>query len=155
MGHDYLFEIGTKAGVTDPVESALKHDIAHLGLARVKNVSSGRLYKVSGQLSAEEQSRIAGDLLCDPVIQEYRDEQDPERDRRAMIIDVWYKPGVTDVVGDSVLKGIKDLNIRGVQDVRTGMRYRLQGVTRREAAEKIALALLMNPLVQDSNIYAD
>jgi len=47
------------------------------------------------------------------------------------------------------------LNIRGVQDVRTGMRYRLQGITRREAAEKIALALLMNPLVQDSNIYAD
>jgi phosphoribosylformylglycinamidine (FGAM) synthase PurS component len=72
-----------------------------------------------------------------------------------MVIDVWYKPGVTDAVGESVMKGIRDLNIPGVKEVRTGMRYHLKGVTRQEIAEKIALALLVNPLVNDSVVHAD
>jgi phosphoribosylformylglycinamidine (FGAM) synthase PurS component len=54
-----------------------------------------------------------------------------------------------------VLKGIRDLDISGVNEVRTGMRYHLQGVTRQEVAQKIALALLVNPLVHESIIHAD
>jgi len=181
MGHAYLFEIGCKPGITDPVGRGLKQDIDHLGLGRVKNVSSAQLYRVSGQLSADEKNRIVKDLLCDPILNESRDpspglrhplpkgrgpttlafslqgeggRRPDEGSRRAMVIDVWYKTGVTDVVGDSVRKGIRDLNIHGVQDVRTGMRYHLEGVTRRDVAEKIALALLVNPLVHDSIISA-
>ncbi len=177
MAHTHLFEIGYKAGVTDPVGRGLKHDIAHLGLGKVSHVASAQLYRISGTLSTDERSRIANDLLCDPILNEYRDPSPsplPEgrgpghafslkgeggrrsdEGKRSMVIDVWYKAGVTDVVGDSVRKGIADLNIPGVQDVRTGMRYHLQGVTRREAAEKIALALLVNPLVHDMTIHAD
>src|SRR5258706_4100416 len=149
MARDYLFEVGYKPGVTDPVGQGLKHDIAHLGLARVKNVLSAQLYRISGQLSAEERARISRDLLCDPILHESREGVAPKPDK-SMVIDVWYKQGVTDVVGDSVQKGVKDLGINGVQDVRTGMRYHLEGVTRREVAEKIALALLANALVHDS-----
>ena len=72
-----------------------------------------------------------------------------------MVLDVWYKPGVTDAVGESVMKGIRDLNIPGVKEVRTGMRYHLHGVTRPDVAEKIASALLVNPLVTESIIHAD
>ena len=154
MAHDYLFEIACKAGVTDPVGRGLKEDIDHLGLGRVKSVSSAQLYKVSGQLSADERSRIVKDLLADPILNEAREGTEVKKDK-AMVIDVWYKQGVTDVVGDSVRKGIRDLNITGAQDVRTGMRYHLEGVTRREVAEKIALALLVNPLVHESTIHAD
>ena len=57
---------------------------------------------------------------------------------------------MTDVVGESVLKGIRDLNIQGVKEVRTGMRYHFAGRHKREVAEKIALALLVNPLVHES-----
>jgi len=117
-------------------------------------VSSAQLYRVSGQLSADEWSRIAKDLLADPILNEVREGGTVMKDK-AMVIDVWYKPGVTDVVGDSVRKGIRDLNIHGVQDVRTGMRYHLEGVTRHDVAEKIALTLLVNPLVHDSIIHAD
>jgi phosphoribosylformylglycinamidine (FGAM) synthase PurS component len=151
MAHTHLFEIGFKPGVTDPVGQGLKNDIHHLGLARVKHVASAQLYKVNGTLSGDEKSRITGDLLCDPILHESRD-QAPARNEKSMVLDVWYKAGVTDVVGDSVRKGIEDLGIRGVKDVRTGMRYHLQGVTRREAAERIALALLVNPLVHDLTI---
>jgi phosphoribosylformylglycinamidine synthase subunit PurSL len=163
MAHTHLFEIGYKAGVTDPVGQGLKHDIAHLGLAKVKQVASAQLYKVSGTLSADERSRIANELLCDPILNECQPSPLPgERaskargeGKSAMVVDVWYKAGVTDVVGESVRKGIQDLDIHGVKEVRTGMRYHLLGVTRREAAEKIALALLVNPLVHDLMINAD
>ena len=154
MAHTYLFEIGYKAGVTDPVGQSLKHDIAHLGLAKVKQVTCAQLYKVSGQLSAEERSRIAKDLLCDPILNESRERGDA-RKKKSILLDIWYRAGVTDVVGESVLKGIEDLDISGVQEVRTGMRYHLEGVTKREAAEKIAMALLVNPLVHDLTISTD
>ncbi len=153
MAHTYLFEVGYKPGVTDPVGQGLKSDIDHLGLGRVKNVATAQLYRIYGQLSAEERSRIALDLLCDPILNESREGPTPKKDK-SMVIDVWYKPGVTDVAGDSVQKGIRDLSINGVKNVRTGMRYHLQGVTRREIAEKIAVALLVNPLVHDSIISA-
>jgi phosphoribosylformylglycinamidine (FGAM) synthase PurS component len=154
MAHTHLFEIGYKTGVTDPVGRGLKHDITHLGLAKVKSVASAQLYKVFGKLSESERKKIVNDLLCDPILNECRPEGEPDK-TKSMVLDVWYKAGVTDAVGDSVRKGIKDLDIQDVQDVRTGMRYHLHGVTRRDLAEKIALALLVNPLVHELTIHAD
>ncbi len=152
MANLHLFEIGYKSGIADPVGQGLKSDIEHLRLAVVKKVASAQLYKVSGTLSTDSKQRIARDLLCDPILNESREKQSKTK---FMVIDVWYKAGVTDVVGDSVKKGIEDLDIHGVQDVRTGMRYHLEGVTKKEVAEKIALALLVNPLVHDLTIHAD
>ena len=164
MAHTHLFEIGYKPGVTDPVGRGLKHDIVHLGLAKVIQVMSAQLYKVMGKLSQEERLRIVKDLLCDPILNECRDPSPSplpverakgEGKNKSTMIDVWYKAGVTDAVGDSVRKGIADLGILDVQDVRAGMRYHLQGVTQRTVAEKIALALLVNPLVHEMTIHAD
>jgi phosphoribosylformylglycinamidine (FGAM) synthase PurS component len=152
----YLLEVRYKSGVTDPAGASLAGDIAHLGLGKPTGVSSAQLYRIRGDLSAKERNRISKDLLADPVTQEAR--ESPEAAKRTarepgrpdgVVIDVWFKTGVTDVVGDSVLKGIQDLNVRGVSEVRTGMRYLLKGIRRREVADKIALALLVNPLIHD------
>jgi len=154
MAHTHLFEIGYKPGVTDPVGKGLKHDITQLGLGKVSQVASAQLYKITGKLSDADRARITRDLLCDPILNE--PEGKPEAGKtKSVTIDVWYKAGVTDVVGDSVLKGIRDLDITGVQEVRTGMRYHLQGVARKDVAEKIALALLVNPLVHEMTINAN
>src|SRR5690242_11823022 len=139
MADTYLFEIGYKSGVTDPVGQGLKHDMAHLGLGKAKQVLSAQLYKVTGKLTEAERTKIVRDLLCDPILNESRATTETPSKPKAMVLDVWYKAGVTDVVGDSVRKGIRDLEVEGVEDVRTGMRYHLEGITRREAAEKIAM----------------
>ena len=154
MAHTHLFEIGYKPGIIDPVGLGLAQDIAHLGLAKTGQVASAQLYKVKGKLSNEERARIASDLLCDPVLNESREET-AHKKSKGMVIDVWYKAGVTDVVGESVKKGIADLNVPGVQEVRTGMRYHLPGITKRDTAEKIALALLVNPLIHELTVHAD
>ena len=152
-----LIAVAHKPGITDPVGKGLAHDIAHLGLGKVKQVSSAQLYRLEGAMSDAERERIVGDLLCDPIL--HQSEDAPERSagkaKPGIAIDIWFKAGVTDVVGDSVRKGIQDLDIHTVQSVRTGMRYHLEGVTRREVAEKIAAALLVNPLVHEATIHAD
>jgi phosphoribosylformylglycinamidine (FGAM) synthase PurS component len=164
-----LIEVMHKPGVTDPVGKGLTHDITHLGLARLKSVASAQLYQIHGSLATDDKKRIARDLLADHILHDYRIEsgaspqpspdgrgrRSPGEAKHGLVIDVWYKPGVTDAVGESVMKGIRDMNIPGVKEVRTGMRYHLKGVTRQDVAEKIALALLVNPLVNESIIHAD
>ena len=148
-----LIAVAHRHGVMDPVGHGLKKDIEELGLGRVKNVLSAQLFRLEGEISSRDRDRIAQDLLCDPIIQECQEHMAP----KSLVVDVWFKAGVTDVVGDSVLKGIRDLDIQGVEKVRTGMRYAFEGVTKREVAEKIALApLLINPLdFTESTIHAD
>jgi phosphoribosylformylglycinamidine (FGAM) synthase PurS component len=164
MASATLIEVMHKPGITDPVGKGLAHDITQMGLARLKSVASAQLYQIHGSLATNDKTRIARDLLADPILQDYRIENYPSplskgkgtcgARAEGLVIDVWYKPGVTDAVGESVMKGIRDLNIPGVKEVRTGMRYHLKGVTRQEIAEKIALALLVNPLVNDSVVSA-
>jgi len=151
MGKSTLIAVGHKREIMDSVGHGLKKDIEELGLARVKNVLSAQLYRLEGDLARGDSERISRDLLCDPILQECQDHMAP----KSLVVDIWFKAGVTDVVGDSVLKGIADLGIKGVSQVRTGMRYAFEGVTKRDVAERIASALLVNPLVHESTIHAD
>src|SRR4051812_20540084 len=106
MAQSYLIEVAHKPGITDPVGKGLTHDIVHLGLAKVKNVSSAQLYRLEGELTPADRKRIAEDLLCDPILQEYREDTPVKSEGKvgSLVIDIWYKAGVTDVVGDSVRK---------------------------------------------------
>jgi phosphoribosylformylglycinamidine (FGAM) synthase PurS component len=63
-------------------------------------------------------------------------------------VEIWYKPGVTDAVGDSVKKGIGDLNISGVESVKTGQVYVISGKVGKKEIEKICSGLLANTIVQ-------
>lgn len=173
-----VIEVASKPGTADPAGHGLLADIRHLGVKGVKSVSTAQLYQLIGPLTIEDQTRIAQDLLCDPIIQQWRVASHGLRppspvgrgtavvhpspggrgdggEARLLVIDVWLKPGVTDVVGDSVIKGIRDLGITRVTAVRTGVRYRLLGLTRQETADRITLSCLANPLVQEYSIHAD
>jgi phosphoribosylformylglycinamidine (FGAM) synthase PurS component len=163
MHGTYLIEVSYKKGVADPVAGGLQSAIRELSSISVKQVSASQLYRLIGDLTPVARTRIAQDLLCDPVVQEYRDgiwsslttaERLPPREQ-PIVIDVWYKSGVTDVVGESVLKGIRDLSLDGVTDVRTGSRYRFWGLKSIDAARTIAGNFLGNPLIQDHSIHAD
>ncbi|MEK6646126.1 MAG: phosphoribosylformylglycinamidine synthase subunit PurS [Candidatus Firestonebacteria bacterium] len=67
-------------------------------------------------------------------------------------VEVWYKSGVTDAVGDSVKKGISDLGIKGIEEVRAGQKYSIQGKADRKTIERICKELLANGVVQDYKI---
>jgi phosphoribosylformylglycinamidine (FGAM) synthase PurS component len=160
---DALIEVTYKKDAVDPVAHGLAQTLRHWEGPAPRRISTAQLYRLEGRLSSDDRARIARDLLCDPVIQEYRIQnasvfsldKDGKKSAAALSVDIWYKAGVTDVASMSVLKGIRDLAIDGATDVRTGMRYRFWGLKNKEAARQVAVAFLANPLVQDILIHAD
>src|SRR4051812_43590565 len=131
MRGTFVIEIGHKPQAVEPLGRGLLAQTAHLSLGRIRAIRASQLYRLVGEITPEQKDRIAQSLLCDPVVQDYKEGGWPaEREDKKFsaktpaIIDVWYKQGVTDVVGESVAKGIQDLAIEGIEEVRTGTRYR-------------------------------
>jgi phosphoribosylformylglycinamidine (FGAM) synthase PurS component len=135
----------------------------HLGARTRCTIATSKLYRMIGQLSPEERARVGKELLSDTVIEEAHDggwkPKDPGSRKaphaNSVVVDVWFKQGVTDAVGESVLKGLRDMQLSEITDVRTGMRYRFIGLKDTKVAEKLALQLLVNPLIHDRIIHAD
>jgi phosphoribosylformylglycinamidine (FGAM) synthase PurS component len=109
-----------------------------------------KLYKIEGTLTALEVEKIAHDLLHDPILETYiitQDEKITADDN--VVVDVWYKPGVTDTVGETVERGIHDLGIATPVRVHTGLRYCIQSSGSRHEVEIIVERMLVNTIIQE------
>ena len=136
-----------KPEVPDTVAQGILEDITDLGIHGVDSVRTATVYWIEGALDAETIDRIGIELLADPITQSYAfgTENDTDTD---WTLEVQFKPGVTDAVGDSTVKGITDLGIAGVTTVRTGNKYWFTGNLNVEVVETIAQRLLMNEVIQ-------
>jgi len=152
--HDtWLIEVGYKAGVPDPAGSGLEKDCKHARVKEIKTAQISQLYRLVGELTPAERLRVMNDLLTDPIIQTSQD--GALRKKGATTVDICFKTGVTDVVGETVMKGIRDLGIQGIQEVRTGTRIRFPALKRAETARHVAVTFLANPLIQDIFTHVD
>ena len=124
------FEVYYKPEVPDTVGQDILEDITDLGIKGIDSVRTATVYWIEGSLDAETIDRIGTELLADPITQDYTfgTENDTETD---WTLEVQFKPGVTDAVGDSTVKGITDLGIAGVTAVRTGHKYWFTGTLNR------------------------
>ncbi|GAB4198982.1 MAG: phosphoribosylformylglycinamidine synthase subunit PurL [Roseiflexaceae bacterium] len=86
------------------------------------------LYLLDGTLAPADVERLAADLLHDPVVQQAdwcalddlgRDPATPA----AAVVEIAYKPGVTDNEAESVRVGAERLGIAGLRTVKTLRRY--------------------------------
>ena len=105
------------------------------------------VYWIEGSLDTQSIDRIGAELLADPITQTYTCATQNDT-AKGWTLEVQFKPGVTDAVGDSTVKGINDLGITGVTTVRTGHKYWLTGDLNVEVIETIAQRLLMNDVIQ-------
>lgn len=64
------------------------------------------------------------------------------------VVEVAYKPGVTDAVGDSVKKGINDLGIKKISKIATVQKYIIEGDLNFKEIERICRDLLANSVIQ-------
>ena len=134
-------------------------------ILQVRCVSVGALYSLesgSGAISDDQAQSVAQNLLCDAVAEKYIF-VGAEKRGACVFVDVWYKPGVTDTIGQSVQKAIMDLNISSVQSVKTGKRYVFEFAKNGARSAKnfsakilssFAAKTLFNPLVQECKITA-
>ena len=171
------WKIEVSDNFTDQVD--LLQDIRDLGVDEIESIDYTRLYFLEGEtqiksgtsFSSSQIDLICSELLADNITQSYRfqpenlEESDP-----GYSVEVRFKPGVTDSVGESVGKGIQDLEIaRGSKDsnldgetpvsAQTGRQYRfhfkskrISNDAKREIIETIATRLLANGVIETFEI---
>ncbi|RKU19697.1 hypothetical protein C6503_07230 [Candidatus Poribacteria bacterium] len=144
---NWKVEVSYKPEVPDTVGQGILEDIADLGISDVNSVRTAMVYWIEGSLDTQNVDRIGSELLADPITQIYTFAAQDEA-AKGWTLEVQFKPGVTDAVGDSTVKGINDLGITGVTAVRTGHKYWLTGTLNAEIIEVIAQRLLMNDVIQ-------
>ena len=147
----YKIEVVDKPGIFDAVGQGVRKDILDLGINSVKEVKFIQVYTLEGNLSENQVVKICDELLTDKVVQDYTiktSEPAGAPGHKQFIIEVAYNPGVMDPVEASVLKGIQDLGILGVESVKTAKKYILYGKLSTSQIKTISEKLLYNKLIQ-------
>ena len=144
---NWKVEVHYKPDITDTIGQGILEDISDLGISGVESVRTATVYWIEGVIDAETIDQIGTELLADPITQLFTYNSDIVN-TNDWTIEVQFKPGVTDAVGDSTVKGINDIGIHGVDVVRTGQKYWLSGTLDVNTIQIIAQRLLMNDVIQ-------
>src|SRR6266568_7351974 len=112
-------------------------------------IRTAQLYNLTGQLTPTQIDQLTRQLLLDPVTQEVELSQKPESSVTAHLVDIFFHPGVTDTLAESVLTGASMLGITTLEHVETGRRYILDNRLSEEEVSFITNALLYNPVIQN------
>jgi phosphoribosylformylglycinamidine synthase len=154
-----IIEIGYKTGIFDASGESIKRGVGDLGVKGIKSVGTHQLYLVKCSLQQKDLQYIAQNVLCDPIIQNYKiinqTEQKKTVHKKHYAVEVWFKKGVTDNVGESVKKAIEDLEIVGIDEIHTGRKFILEGNIKRPEVVTITTRLLANEVVEDYKIYGE
>ncbi len=144
-----------KSDVVDAVGEGLRGDILDLGINGIERVGHVRLYALRGALSADELNRIATGLLADPVTQDHMEIAAAGLPVAPgeWGVEVWFRQGVTDAVGETALKGSRDLGVIGIESVESGRGYILAGALERAQIETICRRLLANDVIERYTCY--
>ncbi len=137
----------------DPRSRGLLHDAHALGLEAVTHISASDLYFIEGALTAHDQDRLVSLLLSDPVAEkaEWRRFDHPAHASRSAqhIIEVAYRPGVTDPVAEQIVRGAHQLGVKAVARAATGLRFDVRSKTGDPSLlHQLARGLLANAVIQ-------
>jgi phosphoribosylformylglycinamidine synthase len=132
--------------------SVCKRIRSGLGLP-VEDVRTVDVYTLDDELSVEELQLLAEELFCDPVVQLYSvDEPLAKELPWDWLIEVGYKPGVTDAVGETARAAIRDLLEKDVRAY-SSRQYLIVGELSEREVHHIATDLLANELIERFSIY--
>jgi phosphoribosylformylglycinamidine synthase len=134
----------------DPRSAGLFADARALRFNDLRRIECQDLYFVEGQLSQDELQRLALTLLTDPVTQSVEATELPHPTPRkpgSVIVEVAFRPGVTDPVAGEIVRAARELGFRGVQRAATGFRYIVEGGNE-VAGHRLAQRLLANAVIQ-------
>ena len=151
----HRIEIGLKRGIRDPLGEKVRRRIQNdLGLS-VESVRTISIFTLDMDLSDKELEMIATGPFFDPIIQEYRIDQPLAHDFDSLV-EVGFKPGVTDNVGKTAKEAIKwrlGRRLKEEEKVYTSIQYLFQGNLKRKDVERICTGLLGNLLIQRFEVW--
>jgi len=160
QGHIYRFVV-RPIPETDPRSEGYCTDAHTLGLISIGRIQCQDIYFIEGHLSEAEAWRLATHLLSDPLTQtaswkrfNAQDRMDKLEADGASVIEVAYRPGVTDPVAEQIVRAAHELGIDGVQKAATGLRFLVNGnQIQPEDLVLLAKRLLANPTVQRFSLH--
>ena len=150
-------EVGQKSPSTDSQARkilAAIHETFHLPVEKAATLS---VYTLEMDLDGKAKERVARELLTDPITERFAVDGHLASGALAggegfdFLIEVGYKPGVTDNVGRSSREGVSDLFGKPLGDedmVFTSRQFLLWGTLTRADAETLATKLFANPLIE-------
>jgi phosphoribosylformylglycinamidine synthase II len=143
-------EVRFKADYRDPLGESVQRSIAEdLGYS-VEAVRTIEVYTIDAQLTDQEVERLRAELFTDPIVQESSATARLARDF-SWVIEVGFRPGVTDNVGKTAREGIETVLghvLAPDEAVYTSRQYLLTGRLSRAEVERVASDLLANSLIQ-------
>jgi len=116
-------------------------------------IRTAQIYHLSGNLIPPQVEQLTRQLLLDPVVQEAGSGRIEDAAATGHVVDVFFHPGVTDTLAESVITGARMLGITDLEAVETGRRYILDARLSETDASTIARALLYNPVIQRYALY--
>ncbi len=151
----YRIEIALRAGIRDARGERVKREIEHFLHLSVEDVRSIDVYTVDAELAPDELEKAAAGPFCDPVIQTYAIDR-PSAREFDFLVEVGFRPGVTDNVGRTAREAVEYITGRPFQPgegVYTSVQYLFTGRLARPDVERIATELLCNTLIQRFQVF--
>lgn len=146
----HLIEVKLKGEFADGEGMAAMALLRAQGLSSITEVRMGRIYEISGALTANQAHQAGKDLLCDAVTQEFRlvsAAPAPMNGMNSWRVEVWLKPTVSDPVGATVIEAVVEGGLPRPTDARCGTLYLLRGRAVKAQIEKAVAKSLANPLI--------
>ena len=143
-------EVGFLPGVRDALGEKTRRRIIHDLHLSVERVETIEVYTLEGDLTEDLLERVAAGPFSDPVIQRYAIDGSLA-DRFDWLIEVGFRPGVTDNVGRTATEAVQllmEVAQKNSVKVYTSRQYLLTGILERGQVEEIASGLLANDLIQ-------
>ncbi len=146
----WRFEIFNRSDFSDVHGKTILEDIQELGIDSVQAVQSARVFLMEADFDKNFATRVARELLTDPVCEEYYIGRSgpPVGLAKATLIEVHLKSGVTDPVAESVMTAVADMGVRA-DNVRTARKYVMLGEISQNQTETIANKILANDCIED------
>jgi phosphoribosylformylglycinamidine (FGAM) synthase PurS component len=143
-------EIGFREGIRDALGEKIRRRIVQHLQIPVDDVKTIDVYTIDGDLTADNLEAAAQGPLSDPVTQRFRIGA-PLAAGFDWLIEVGFRPGVTDNVGKTAGEAIRLLlsdKASPAWGVYTSRQYLIRGPLGRTEVERIAANLLANELIE-------
>ncbi len=144
-------EIEPAAGQVDREGRRVLQECRVLGAASVSDVRAARSFLIQGELDADSVQRVAETLLADTIVETFRvhrlDTAGNAQSGGGRLLNVLYKPGVTDNVAHSTQKAMSGLGF-DAQAVRTCRKYWLNESAADADVARIAEKILANDAIE-------
>jgi phosphoribosylformylglycinamidine (FGAM) synthase PurS component len=112
-------------------------------LSKNTEIKFSKIYRISLNKNSNYFKRIADEILIDPIVEIYRlnnkfyGAKPLNLSRYDFSVDVWFKEGITDVVGESVKNIITDCGFTSPDKVSFARRFYFSDINKKQAEEFI------------------